>query len=71
MTGIGTIINVITVLVGGVLGTLMGARLPERVRETIMHGLGLLTLVIGVQLSIHIPSQHFMETLIHWVLPSA
>ena len=51
MTGMGTIINVITVLVGGVLGTLMGARLPERVRETIMHGLGLLTLVIGVQLS--------------------
>jgi len=51
MTGMGTIINVITVLVGGVLGTLMGARLPERVRETIMHGLGLLTLVIGIQLS--------------------
>ncbi|MBL7063102.1 MAG: DUF554 domain-containing protein [Anaerolineae bacterium] len=51
MTGTGTIINVITVLVGGTLGTLMGARLPERVRETIMHGLGLLTLVIGIQLS--------------------
>jgi uncharacterized membrane protein YqgA involved in biofilm formation len=51
MIGIGTITNVITVLVGGTLGTLMGARLPERVRETIMHGLGLLTLVIGIQLS--------------------
>jgi len=51
MTGIGTLINVVTVLVGGTLGTLLGARLPERVRETIVHGLGLLTLVIGVQLS--------------------
>ncbi len=51
MIGTGTLINVITVLVGGTLGTLLGARLPERVRETIMHGLGLLTLVIGVQLS--------------------
>lgn len=51
MTGIGTIINIVTVLVGGTLGTLMGTRLPERVRETIMHGLGLLTLVIGIQLS--------------------
>ncbi|RLC64592.1 MAG: DUF554 domain-containing protein [Chloroflexota bacterium] len=52
MIGRGTIINVITVLVGGTLGTLLGARLPERVRETIMHGLGLLTLVIGVQLAL-------------------
>jgi uncharacterized membrane protein YqgA involved in biofilm formation len=51
MIGIGTIINVVTALVGGALGTLLGARLPERVRETIMHGLGLLTLVIGIQLS--------------------
>jgi len=51
MIGTGTIINVITALVGGTLGTLLGARLPERMRETIMHGLGLLTLVIGVQLS--------------------
>lgn len=52
MVGTGTIINVITVLIGGTLGTLLGARLPERMRETIMHALGLLTLVIGVQLSL-------------------
>ncbi|MEA3376985.1 MAG: DUF554 domain-containing protein [Chloroflexota bacterium] len=52
MVATGTIINVATVLVGGVLGTLLGARLPERMRETIMHALGLLTLVIGVQLSL-------------------
>jgi len=52
MIATGTIINVITVLVGGTLGTLLGARLPERMRETIMHALGLLTIVIGVQLSL-------------------
>jgi len=52
MIGTGTIINVITVLVGGTLGTLLGVRLPERMRETIMHALGLLTIVIGVQLSL-------------------
>ena len=51
MSGIGTLINVATVLVGGTVGTFLGARLPERMRETIMHGLGLLTLVIGIQLS--------------------
>jgi uncharacterized membrane protein YqgA involved in biofilm formation len=52
MIATGTIINVITVLVGGTLGTLLGARLPERMRETIMHAVGLLTIVIGVQLSL-------------------
>ncbi len=52
MIGTGTLINVVTVLVGGTLGTLLGTRLPERMRETIMHGLGLLTLVIGIQLSL-------------------
>ncbi|MFW6136013.1 MAG: DUF554 domain-containing protein [Chloroflexota bacterium] len=52
MVATGTIINVATVLVGGVLGTLLGTRLPDRMRETIMHALGLLTIVIGVQLSL-------------------
>ncbi len=51
MTGIGTVINVVAVLTGGALGTLLGSRLPERIRETIMHALGLLTLVIGIHLS--------------------
>ncbi len=52
MVATGTVINVITVVIGGILGTLLGARLPERMRETIMHALGLLTIVIGVQLSL-------------------
>ena len=51
MIGIGTIINVITVLFGGTVGTLLGARLPERVRQTIMAALGLVTLTIGIHLS--------------------
>lgn len=52
MIGIGTLVNVATVLVGGTLGTFLGARLPDRMRETIMHALGLLTLVIGIHLSL-------------------
>lgn len=48
----GTILNVITVIIGGALGAAMGARLPERMRDTVMHGLGLMTLVIGVQMAI-------------------
>ncbi len=49
---IGTIINVVTVIIGGVLGAVLGGRLPERVRETVMHGLGLLVLVIGLQMAL-------------------
>ena len=48
----GTLINIITVILGGTLGTFLGARLPDKIRETIMHGLGLLTLVIGLQMAL-------------------
>ena len=43
----GTLINAATVLVGTVVGALLGDRLPERVRETVMHGLGLFVLALG------------------------
>jgi uncharacterized membrane protein YqgA involved in biofilm formation len=46
---IGTLINIATVLAGGTLGLLFGSRLPERVRKTVIAGLGLFTLVYGVQ----------------------
>jgi uncharacterized membrane protein YqgA involved in biofilm formation len=46
----GTIINVITVLLGGALGLLFGARLPERLKATVIAGLGLFTAAIGIQM---------------------
>jgi uncharacterized membrane protein YqgA involved in biofilm formation len=45
----GTLLNVLTVLVGGTLGLLVGGRLPERLRDIIMNGLGLAVILIGVQ----------------------
>ncbi|MGH2684201.1 MAG: DUF554 domain-containing protein [Actinomycetota bacterium] len=45
---IGTFINVGAVLVGTATGTLLGARLPDRVRETLMHALGLVTVMVAV-----------------------
>jgi len=47
--GLGTAINVVAVLVGGGVGTLAGAWLPRRMRETAMQAIGLVTLLIGVQ----------------------
>jgi uncharacterized protein len=44
---IGTLINALTVLVGGTLGVLLGQRFPRRMQETIFASLGLFTLFIG------------------------
>ncbi|MCI0519788.1 MAG: DUF554 domain-containing protein [Chloroflexi bacterium] len=46
----GTLLNIITVLVGGSLGLLLGKRLPERVQQTVMAGLGLFTAAIGFKM---------------------
>jgi uncharacterized protein len=46
--GTGTFINVITVAVGGLLGVAIGDRLPERMRRTILQGLGLVTIAVAV-----------------------
>ncbi len=48
----GTIINVATVAVGGGLGLLVGSRLPERSRGTVMDGLGLVTMVLGLEMAL-------------------
>lgn len=47
--GVGTAINVVAVLIGAGLGTLVGARLSGGMRETAMHAIGLVTLLVGVQ----------------------
>lgn len=44
----GTILNVVTVLIGTALGVALGNRLPERVRETVLAGLGLTTIGYAV-----------------------
>lgn len=46
----GTIINVVTVLAGTALGLLLGGRLTEQMSETVLRGLGLVTLAIGLQM---------------------
>jgi uncharacterized membrane protein YqgA involved in biofilm formation len=48
----GTFINIATILIGGTLGCLLGAKLPERVRQTVVTGLGLFTLAYGVSMFI-------------------
>jgi uncharacterized membrane protein YqgA involved in biofilm formation len=47
MRGLGTVLNVLAILLGSALGVLIGHRLPERTRRTVTDALGLVTLVIG------------------------
>ena len=44
----GTIVNTCTVIAGSILGMLLGNILPERLRDTVMKGLGLCTIFIGI-----------------------
>lgn len=47
---IGTLINVATILVGSVLGMLLGSKLSDKLKNTVIAGIGLFTLVYGVSL---------------------
>ena len=45
--GTGTAVNLLTVALGTLLGVLLGNRLPERTRDVVTDGLGLVTLLIA------------------------
>jgi uncharacterized membrane protein YqgA involved in biofilm formation len=49
---VGTWINMGTVLLGGSLGWALGERFPARVREGATAGVGLVTLVLGMQMAL-------------------
>lgn len=47
IAGIGTLVNVATVLAGAIVGVLLGNRLPVRTRDVVTDALGLVTLLIA------------------------
>src|SRR6185295_512645 len=44
----GTILNIITVAIGSALGLLLGNRLPKKIQDSVVTGLGLVTLIVGI-----------------------
>ncbi len=44
----GTILNIITVLIGSTAGILIGNRFSERINQSVMTGLGIMTLIVGL-----------------------
>lgn len=45
--GLGTVVNIATVLLGSAIGVLVGHRLAQRTRDVVTDGLGLVTLLIA------------------------
>jgi uncharacterized membrane protein YqgA involved in biofilm formation len=48
MRGLGTLVNVITVVAGTAIGLLGGHRIPERMRVTALQAAGLIVVVLGL-----------------------
>lgn len=48
MPGLGTIINVVAIIVGGIIGLLGGKFFTENIRKTVTKGIGLCTIFIGI-----------------------
>ena len=46
----GTFINIAAILLGVILGLLLGSRLPEGIKQTVVNGIGLFTVVLGVKM---------------------
>ncbi len=48
----GTLINTAAIVLGTLLGLLVGTRYPEKMKQTVMSGLGLVTSVIGISMAL-------------------
>jgi hypothetical protein len=64
----GTLINVLAVLIGSAAGILIHSRLPERVVTITFQGIGLFTLVLGVNMAIQ--TNNFLIMIISIVVGS-
>ena len=56
----GTLLNAATVLIGGFLGTILGDRLRQGLRENVVRGIGLFLLAMGVKFAIETTNLLYM-----------
>ncbi len=52
LAGTGTIVNVLTILIGSFAGLLVGNRLPERINQITMQAMGAVTLYLGFTMAL-------------------
>lgn len=53
---IGTIVNVIAIIIGSILGFSVKGRLPEKYQNIVMQGISLAVLIIGLQMALSVES---------------
>ena len=46
----GTFLNIVTVLLGGIIGLIFGARIPDKLKATVIAGMGLFVTAMGIQM---------------------
>ena len=49
---IGTIINVIAIVIGTIVGMILKSKLPDRITSTIFQGIGLFTIFLGISMAL-------------------
>lgn len=59
--GIGTLVNVVTILLGTVIGVLVGHRLRQRTRDVVTDALGLVTLLIAASAAVAVADPDLEE----------
>ncbi|MEK5176673.1 DUF554 domain-containing protein [Heyndrickxia sp. FSL W8-0496] len=64
MVLLGTIVNAICIIIGSLLGKLLH-RIPEKMKGTVMHAIGLAVIVLGLQMGIK--SEHFLIVILSLV----
>ena len=50
----GTLLNVVTVLIGTLIGVALGTRMPPRMQSSLTTGLGLFTALIGLSMGLRV-----------------
>lgn len=49
---VGTTINALAIIIGGLAGTVLGPRFPDKIKKTVIQGLGLTVLLVGMQMAL-------------------
>ena len=66
MVGMGTVVNVAAIAGGSLLGLLVGRGIKEKYQETVIYGLALCVIVLGIQMALQ--GQHILLTIISLVV---
>ncbi|MDW7675104.1 MAG: DUF554 domain-containing protein [Bacillota bacterium] len=48
----GTIINAATIILGGILGKIIGNKLPDSMQKTVLNGIGLIVILLGIEMAL-------------------